>query len=50
MSNTTKIAIMSTLVLLLSVTAVFNFVLAGTSADAAADGTAQEEYFTSFRT
>ncbi len=50
MSNTKKIAIMSTLVLLLAVTAVFNFVLAGTSADAAADGTAQEDYFTSFRT
>ena len=39
MSNTKKIAIMSTLVLLLAVTAVFNFVLAGTPADAAADGT-----------
>ena len=35
MSNTKKIAIMSTLVLLLAVTAVFNFVLAGTPADAA---------------
>ena len=49
MSNTKKIAIMSTLVLLLAVTAVFNFVLAGTPADAAADGGAQEDYFTSFR-
>ena len=50
MSNTKKIAIMSTLVLLLAVTAVFNFVLAGTPADAAADGTAQDDYFTSYRT
>ena len=49
MSNTKKIAIMSTLVLLLAVTAVFNFVLAGTPAGAAADGGAQEDYFTSFR-
>ncbi len=49
MSNTKKIAIMSTLVLLLAVTAVFNFVLAGTPADAAADGSVQEDYFTAFR-
>lgn len=50
MSNTKKIAIMSTLVLLLAVTAVFNFVLAGTPADAVTDGTAQDDYFTSYRT
>ena len=50
MSNTKKIAIMSTLVLLLAVTAVFNFVLAGTPADAATDAAAQDDYFTSYRT
>ena len=35
MSNTKKIALMSTLVLLLAVTAIFNFVLAGTRTAAA---------------
>lgn len=50
MSNTKKIAIMSTLVLLLAVTAVFNFVLAGTrTADASSDGSAKVNYFTSYR-
>jgi len=50
MSNTKKIAIMSTLVLLLAVTAVFNFVLAGTrSTGVSADGTAKVNYFTSYR-
>ncbi len=50
MSNTKKIALMSTLVLLLAVTAVFNFVLAGTRGSAAADGGSVEvNYFTSYR-
>jgi len=50
MSNTKKIALMSTLVLLLAVTAIFNFVFAGTSAsDVAASGTTQSNYFTSYR-
>ena len=51
MSNTKKIALMSTLVLLLAVTAVFNFVLAGTrSAAANGSGVQPVNYFTSFRT
>jgi len=50
MSNTKKIALMSTLVLLLAVTAVFNFVLAGTrSTEANGSSTAVVNYFTSFR-
>lgn len=50
MSNTKKIALMSTLVLLLAVTAVFNFVLAGTKT-ASADGGSQTavNFFTSHR-
>ena len=49
MSNTKKIALMSTLVLLLAVTAVFNFVLAGTRT-ATADATATPaNYFTTYR-
>ena len=49
MSNTKKIALMSTLVLLLAVTAVFNFVLAGTRT-ATADATATNvNYFTTYR-
>ena len=50
MSNTKKIALMSTLVLLLAVTAVFNFLLAGTgspSIDAGAN--VKVNYFTTFR-
>jgi hypothetical protein len=50
MSNTKKIALMSTLVLLLAVTAVFNFVLAGTGAPSVnAGATVKVNYFTSYR-
>ncbi len=50
MTNVKKIALMSTLVLLLAVTAIFNFVLAGTNASVDAAGTNVEaNYFTSFR-
>ncbi len=51
MSNTKKIALMSTLVLLLAVTAIFNFVLAGTRGSSKVDGSAsvQVNYFTSYR-
>ena len=52
MSNTKKIALMSTLVLLLAVTAVFNFVLAGTHGGSSkVDGGAsvQVNYFTTYR-
>lgn len=50
MSNTKKIALMSTLVLLLAVTAVFNFVLAGTrSASADAGPSTTVNFFTSHR-
>lgn len=50
MSNTKKIAIMSTLVLLLAVTAVFNFVLASTKTTGV-DGSASVRvtYFTTYR-
>ncbi len=51
MSNTKKIALMSTLVLLLAVTAIFNFVLAGTRTTQSLNSNAsvQANYFTSFR-
>ena len=51
MSNTKKIALMSTLVLLLAVTAIFNFVLAGTSSAnvGATDGSVAVNYFTTYR-
>ena len=51
MSNTKKIALMSTLVLLLAVTAIFNFVLAGSNGSSKVDGSAsvQVNYFTSYR-
>ncbi len=51
MSNTKKIALMSTLVLLLAVTAVFNFVLAGTrtTANVGADSGQSVNFFTSHR-
>ncbi len=50
MSNAKKIALMSTLVLLLAVTAIFNFVLAGTRSSQV-DGSASVEvnYFTTHR-
>lgn len=50
MSKTKKIIIMSGLVLLLAVTAVFNFVLAGTVAQPEADGVTAANYFTAYRT
>lgn len=50
MSNTKKIALMSTLVLLLAVTAVLNFVFSSTSASSvAASGTTTVNYFTTYR-
>ena len=51
MTNAKKIALMSTLVLLLAVTAIFNFVLAGTRTANASGGdvAVQANYFTSFR-
>ena len=52
MSNTKKIALMSTLVLLLAVTAIFNFVLAGTrstTANASGDDAEPVNFFTSHR-
>ncbi len=50
MSNTKKIALMSTLVLLLAVTAIFNFVLAGTNSSKVAGSTDVEvNYFTTYR-
>ena len=53
MSNTKKIALMSTLVLLLAVTAVFNFVLAGTRTTTVQAGgvnaTTTVNFFTSHR-
>ncbi len=50
MSNTKKIALMSTLVLLLAVTAIFNFVLAGTKSQSVQSGASvQANYFTTFR-
>ena len=51
MSRTKKIVIMTGLVLLLAVTAVFNFVLAG-SLDGSADAgeVTAANYFTSYRT
>ena len=50
MSNTKKIALMSTLVLVLAVTAVFNFILAGTRAETV-DGATDTpvNYFTTYR-
>ncbi len=50
MSNTKKIALMSTLVLLLAVTAIFNFVLAGTNGSTVNGGaTVEVNYFTTYR-
>jgi len=50
MSNKKKIVVMSALVLLLAVTAVFNFVLAGKGTQAAADGgVTTANYFTTYR-
>ena len=51
MSNKKKIIIMTSLVLLLAVTAVFNFVLASASAQTTTDGTlTSANYFTTYRT
>ncbi len=50
MSNTKKIALMSTLVLLLAATAICNFVLAGTGNQTVTGGAAvQANYFSTFR-
>ena len=50
MSNKKKIIIMSSLVLLLAVTAVFNFVFANTTAQVTADGgVTTANYFTTYR-
>ncbi len=51
MSNTKKIALMSTLVVLLAATAIFNFVLAGTGGKSVQSGASVEaNYFTTYRT
>ena len=51
MTKTKKIIIMSGLVLLLAVTAVFNFVLAGTVSGSADDGgVTTANYFSTYRT
>lgn len=50
MSKTKKIVIMSGLVLLLAVTAVFNFVLAGSVSGSADDGVTTANYFATYRT
>lgn len=51
MSNRKKIIVMSGLVLLLAVTAVFNFVLAGTTESSAGAGSVTTaNYFTTYRT
>lgn len=50
MSKTKKIIIMSGLVLLLAVMAVFNFVLAGAASDPGDDVTTTANYFTTYRT
>ena len=49
MSNKKKIIIMTSLVLLLAVTAVFNFVFANASTQAAANGVTAANYFTTYR-
>lgn len=50
MSNKKKLIIMSSLVLLLAVTAIFNFVFANASTTASADGGVTEaNYFTTYR-
>ena len=50
MSNKKKIIIMSSLVLLLAVTAVFNFMFANTSTNVTADGgVTAANYFTTYR-
>ena len=50
MTNTKKIVLMSTLVLLLAVTAIFNFVLAGTRTTATAGGNVETNYFAAYAT
>ncbi len=49
MSNKKKIIVMSSLVLLLAVTAVFNFIFANTNTTASADGVTTANYFTTYR-
>ena len=51
MSNKKKIIVMSSLVLLLAVTAIFNFVFANTNAETGVmDGVTTANYFTTYRT
>ena len=51
MSNKKKIILMSSLVLLLAVTAIFNFVFANTNAETGVmDGVTTANYFTTYRT
>ncbi len=49
MSNKKKLIIMSSLVLLLAVTAVFNFIFASASTTASADGVTASNYFATYR-
>ena len=49
MSNKKKVILMSSLVLLLAVTAVFNFIFATTNVSAADDGVTTANYFTTYR-
>lgn len=49
MSNKKKLVVMSALVLLLAVTAVFNFVLSGASGTVSTDNLASANYFATYR-
>ena len=49
MSNKKKVILMSSLVLLLAVTAVFNFIFATTNVSAGDDGVTTANYFTTYR-
>lgn len=49
MTNRKKIVVMSALVLLLAVTAVFNFILAGTTSASASATVTTSNYFTTYR-
>lgn len=49
MSNKKKIIVMSSLVLLLAITAIFNFVFANKTTETAAEGVTTANYFTTYR-
>ncbi len=49
MSNKKKLIVMSSLVLLLAVTAIFNFIFANASTTASADGVTTANYFSTYR-